>query len=331
MEQMVNQPTPWRIFVSSTYEDMIPYRDAVSEALTSIEHLPIGMEHFVSAPDRPLDVCLADVRRCQLYIVLVGMRYGSIDEESGKSYTELEYEEAIKNKIPVLAFVINENECPILPKFVDTGENAIKLAHFKNRLDSKMTSRFKSAEHLKELVIRSVEAQVKRSTEAKKAESLVVINDEEYVVGAKLFKRFILLPERYKGKEAVLRIRMTGGFSGWRLRDEMFDAFKVKNGDTIFGNDATVFGVDLSDVEEKAQVIDFFAEGKNADWILDNDITNGTIFEGKFRFLYENVVSVASRPFGRDADAKIAALLLIEGLRVIGADPSFKNRKSKKA
>lgn len=330
MAQSVNQSSPWRIFVSSTYEDMIPYREAVSEALTSIEHLPIGMEHFVSTPDRPLDVCLTDVRRCQLYIVLVGMRYGSIDEDSGKSFTELEYEEAVKNKIPVLAFVINEDECPVLPKFVDTGEKAEKLAEFKSRLDSRMTSRFKSAEHLKELVIRSVEAQVKRvaEAEAKKEESLVSSNQDEYILGAKLFKRFILLPERYKGKEAVLRIRMDGGFSGWRLRDEMFDAFRVKNGDSIFGNDATVFGIDLSDVEERTQIIDFFAEGKNADWILDNDITNGTVFEGRFQFLYETVSSATTRSFG-DVDAKVAVLLLIEGQRVIGQD-SQRNNKSRK-
>lgn len=197
--QTKSQPAPWRIFISSTYEDMLPYREAVSDALTSIEHLPIGMEQFVSTPDRSLDVCLTDVRRCQLYVVLVGMRYGSIDDETGKSFTELEYEEALKNNIPVLAFVINENECPVLPKFVDTGVSAEKLKHFKNRLDERMTSRFTSVEHLKELVIRSVEAQVKRTTEAKQAEVLVSADEEEFVAGAKLFKRFILLPERYKG------------------------------------------------------------------------------------------------------------------------------------
>lgn len=328
MAHIANQPIPWRIFVSSTYEDMIPYREAVSEALTSIEHLPVGMEHFVSAPDRSLDVCLTDVRRCQLYVVLVGMRYGSVDEESGKSFTELEYEEALKNKIPVLAFVINENECPILPKFVDTGENAEKLKQFKNRLDKQMTSRFTSADHLKELVIRSVEAQVKRTTEAQKTETQVANNQEEYVIGAKLFRRFILLPERYKGKEAVLRIRMDGGFSGWRLRDEMYEAFHIKNGDAVLGNDATVFGVDLGDIGEKARTIDFFAEGKNADWLLDNEITNGIIFEGKFQFLYENVVGATSRNF-EEVDAKIAVLLLREGLRVLGPDPSYRGRRRK--
>lgn len=321
--QTETQPTPWRIFISSTYEDMLPYREAVSDALTSIEHLPIGMEQFVSTPDRPLDVCLTDVRRCQLYVVLVGMRYGSIDDETGKSFTELEYEEALKNNIPVLAFVINENECSVLPKFVDTGASAEKLKHFKDRLDERMTSRFTSVEHLKELVVRSVEAQVKRTTEAKRAEALASANEEEFVVGAKLFKRFILLPERYKGKEAILRIKMDGGFSGWRLRDAMFDAFHVKSGDAILGNDATVIGIDFSDIDENARIIDFFAEGKNADWLLDNGITNGMIFEGRFRFLYE---TVESRSF-EDPDIRVAILLLLEGIRVIGPDSQYKNRR----
>lgn len=311
MAQIVNQPTPWRIFVSSTYEDMIPYREAVSEALTSIEHLPIGMEHFVSTPDRPLDVCLTDVRRCQLYIVLVGMRYGSVDKESGKSFTELEYEEALKNKIPVLAFVINENECPVLPKFVDTGEEAEKLKQFKSRLDERMTSRFSSVANLKELVIRSVEAQVKRATEPQKDTEQVKKDSEDYVTGAHLFKRFILLPQRHKGKEAILRISMHGGYNGWRLRDEMFEAFHIKNGDAILGNDAVIIGVDMSDLSESLQTIDFFAEGKNADWLLDNGVTNDTVFEGKFRFLYEGVEQRSG------ATAKIATLLLLEGHRII--------------
>lgn len=186
-----------------------------------------------------------------------------------------------------------------------------------------MTSRFTSVEHLKELVIRSVEAQVKRTTEAKQAEVLVSADEEEFVAGAKLFKRFILLPERYKGKEAILRIKMDGGFSGWRLRNAMFDAFHVKNGDSILGNDATIIGIDFSDIDEKARIIDFFAEGKNADWLLDNGITNGMIFEGRFRFLYETVESRSLE----DPDIKIAMLLLLEGIRVIGPDSQYRSRR----
>ena len=164
---------------------------------------------------------------------------------------------------------------------------------------------------------------MKRTTEAKQAEALVSADEEDFVAGAKLFKRFILLPERYKGKEAILRIKMDGGFSGWRLRDAMFDAFHVKNGDSILGNDATVIGIDFSDIDEKARIIDFFAEGKNADWLLDNGITNGMIFEGRFRFLYETVESRSLE----DSDIKIAMLLLLEGIRVIGPDSQYRSRR----
>ena len=160
-----------KIFVSSTFEDMIFYRNAVADAITSLEHLPIGMEHFVSSPDKSLDVCLSDVRRCNIYVLLVGMRYGSIDKDSGKSYTELEYDEAIRCNIPVLAFIIDENECPILPKFFDDGEKAEKLKAFKKRLyDSHMASRFKSPDDLKQLAIRAIETQINRIAEEKKAD-----------------------------------------------------------------------------------------------------------------------------------------------------------------
>ena len=103
----------------------------------------------------------------------------------------------------------------------------------------------------------------------------------------------------------------------------MFDAFHVKNGDSILGNDATVIGIDFSDIDEKARIIDFFAEGKNADWLLDNGITNGMIFEGRFRFLYETVESRSLE----DSDIKIAMLLLLEGIRVIGPDSQYRSRR----
>ena len=121
---MTKQNFACKVFVSSTFEDMIPYRNAVVEAITSLEHLPIGMEHFASSPDKSLDVCLSDVRRCNIYVLLIGMRYGSIDNDTGKSYTELEYEEALRCNIPVLAFIMDENECPVLPKFFDHGEKS---------------------------------------------------------------------------------------------------------------------------------------------------------------------------------------------------------------
>lgn len=323
--------SPWRIFVSSTKEDLIPYREAVETVLTGMEHIPLGMEYFVSSPDSPIDVCLATVRRSQLYIVIVGMRYGSIEEGSGKSFTELEYDEAVKNKIPVLAFIIDEEQCAILPKFVDVGEKAEKLKQFKAKLNSSyLVSRFASIDNLKQLVEKSVQQSVDKIS-ADKAEKNAAQSNEvalaDYIAGAKLFRRFALLPQRYSGREVVLRIRMDGQFGTWKMRDEFFTAFGFDPGDTLFGNDATVIGINMDDLDERARTIDFFAGSENADWILDNEITTGTIFEGKFKFAYEQVEDAVSRSYG-DTAASIAALILIEGKTVIGKEAGFRKAKS---
>lgn len=323
--------SPWRIFVSSTKEDLIPYREAVETVLTGMEHIPLGVEYFVSSPDSPIDVCLATVRRSQLYIVIVGMRYGSIEEGSGKSFTELEYDEAVKNKIPVLAFIIDEEQCPILPKFVDVGEKAEKLKQFKAKLNSSyLVSRFASIDNLKQLVEKSVRQAIDKIS-ADKAEKNAAQSNEvalaDYIAGAKLFRRFALLPQRYSGREVVLRIRMDGQFGTWKMRDEFFTAFGFDPGDTLFGNDATVIGINMDDLDERARTIDFFAGSENADWILDNEITTGTIFEGKFKFAYEQVEGVVSRSYG-DTAASIAALILIEGKTVIGKEAGYRKAKS---
>ena len=323
--------SPWRIFVSSTKEDLIPYREAVETVLTGMEHIPLGMEYFVSSPDSPIDVCLATVRRSQLYIVIVGMRYGSIEEGSGKSFTELEYDEAVKNKIPVLVFIIDEEQCPILPKFVDVGEKAEKLKQFKAKLNSSyLVSRFASIDNLKQLVEKSVRQAIDKIS-ADKAEKNAAQSNEvalaDYIAGAKLFRRFALLPQRYSGREVVLRIRMDGQFGTWKMRDEFFTAFGFDPGDTLFGNDATVIGINMDDLDERARTIDFFAGSENADWILDNEITTGTIFEGKFKFAYEQVEGVVSRSYG-DTAASIAALILIEGKTVIGKEAGYRKAKS---
>lgn len=306
------QSTVWKVFISSTFEDMIPYRDAASDAITSLEHLPIGMEHFVSSPERSLDVCLADVRRCNLYVLLVGMRYGSIDADSGKSFTELEYEEAIRNNIPVLAFVIDENECPVLPKFFDSGEKAEKLKQFKQHLDAThMASRFKSADDLKQLIVRAVESQVKKTLEKEQKLSQEALEKDDFTTGAEIFKRFILLPERYKNEVITLRIRVDGSFGSWKQRDVLFEAYDLPPGDTLRIKDVIAYGVDFMDVDSEATTIDMYAEGKNADWILDSSVTKGSIVEGRFKLLYETIEDITV-----SGDAKIAALLMVEGISV---------------
>ena len=66
------------------------------------------MEYFGADERTPLDVMLDKLSYCQIYIGIIGMRYGSIDKATNKSYTQLEYERAIELKLPsfVLVFLV---------------------------------------------------------------------------------------------------------------------------------------------------------------------------------------------------------------------------------
>ena len=73
------------IFISSTYEDLIPYREEVQRNLIRLEQIVKGMEYFGSSPKDSLTVCLSQVRESKLFVGILGMRYGSVDEDSGLS------------------------------------------------------------------------------------------------------------------------------------------------------------------------------------------------------------------------------------------------------
>lgn len=137
------------VFVSSTFSDLQPYRSAVRDALHRLGSVVRGMEFFGALPDTPRDECLRIVSSCQIYVGIVGMRYGSVDAESGKSFTHLEYEEAIRSKLPSLIYLVDEERQPILPKHIDFGEAAQKLQDLKNLLKTKhVVSFFTSPEDL---------------------------------------------------------------------------------------------------------------------------------------------------------------------------------------
>lgn len=131
-----------RVFVSSTYEDLKPYRVAVKEAIVRLEHIPRGMEYFGSKPGSPKDECLASVRSCEVYIGVFAMRYGSVDEQTGKSMTHLEYEEALSLGIPTLIYLMDEQKQPVLSDHFDTGENAENLRRLKEELKQRSTVSF---------------------------------------------------------------------------------------------------------------------------------------------------------------------------------------------
>lgn len=315
-DRTASPPPAYRIFISSTYVDMIPYRDALQTAITNCDSVAYGMERFVPAPIRPLDRCYEEIAGSQIYILLLGHRYGEIDSDSGKSYTELEFEKAKEIGLPILAFLLDTDKVGTLAKFRESDAQYNALVRFKNELKNSKEitiGQFASEKDLQEKATRAIKETISRLQS-------VVQTAEDPSVGAKLYAKFIKRPERYKGREAILRVRMDGRYGDSRLREEVYEAFDMPIGDALYMNDLFVLGSAI-DVDQEGWLIDAWADGEAADWLDDNEVTTGTTFEAKFRFAHEIVKNGGRVPGGAPRDVYQAKLVMIEGIRVVEKEP----------
>lgn len=98
-----------QVFVSSTYTDLIEERQAAVQAILDAGHIPAGMELFKAGNESQLKTIYKWIDDSDVYMLILGGRYGSIETNTGKSYTQLEYEYALSKDIPVFALVLSES------------------------------------------------------------------------------------------------------------------------------------------------------------------------------------------------------------------------------
>ncbi len=99
----------YQVFISSTYADLKNERRKILDILLMADCIPAGMEAFVASDVEQFKVIKKAIDLCDYYILIIGKRYGSINEETGLSYTEMEYEYAREKGIPVLVFALDES------------------------------------------------------------------------------------------------------------------------------------------------------------------------------------------------------------------------------
>jgi Domain of unknown function (DUF4062) len=100
----------YQIFVSSTYDDLKDEREIVIQTLMKMGCIPAGMELFPAADEEQFEFIKKVIDDCDYYLLIIGGRYGSTTSE-GLSYTEKEYDYAIKKGIKVIALIHgNPNE-----------------------------------------------------------------------------------------------------------------------------------------------------------------------------------------------------------------------------
>ena len=154
----------------------------------------------------------------------------------------------------------------------------------------------------------------------KKSHEKFSVTKEELEQGGKDFEVFWLRPKKMANKEAVLRMRINERWGGWKLKDGLVRSLGLEVGDTINTEISVLNGIGLI---EDADDTDLFASGAGADWLLDNNISQGAIIDAKVRFVY------AEAPVGgRDGrDVWKLSLVFIEGYAVV-EEGCFNNKKS---
>jgi hypothetical protein len=103
----------FQIFLSSTVDDLVEERKAAIEILRGHGRV---IDSYQAGPLPTVENCLADVRSSQLYVLILGRRYGwtpaGESDIHAKSITELEYDECTVNAaspIPRLVFIRTTN------------------------------------------------------------------------------------------------------------------------------------------------------------------------------------------------------------------------------
>jgi Domain of unknown function (DUF4062) len=213
------------VFISSTYEDLKEYRRAIWDLLKKFNVSVSGMEDLGARKDSPLATCIAEVEQSDIYLGVIAFRLGSVDSQSGRSFTQIEYEKAYSLGKEILIYLVDEQNALFPFPYIDRDDKGTKLDALKALLRERHpTESFTSAEDLKEKLQRDLKRLL---TEKPSLEA----NPDEYVISKQIIDLFFLTPKRYSGRE----IRVTVQFKGppFPASKKLCNAFNLEFGETI--------------------------------------------------------------------------------------------------
>lgn len=149
-----------QVFISSTFIDLQDERQAAVQAVLNAGHIPAGMELFKAGDKSQKETIKRWIEESDVYMLILGGRYGSIEEQSGKSYTQWEYDYAGELGKPRFAIVIKESyldeKVRLLGKVVLERENPQLYEAFKADVLSKMSKFYSDIKDIKLTVLESL-------------------------------------------------------------------------------------------------------------------------------------------------------------------------------
>jgi len=94
-----------KIFISSTFQDLKEERERLHISLKKAGLESLGMEFFVAESKHSKDVCFREIDKADLILLIVTDNYGTVDAETSKSFTHLEFKRAKDGNKEILAFL----------------------------------------------------------------------------------------------------------------------------------------------------------------------------------------------------------------------------------
>ncbi|MFZ5821114.1 MAG: DUF4062 domain-containing protein [Chloroflexota bacterium] len=143
-----------KVFLSSTYNDLVEHRKAAHDALEQLGLHVIWMEAFGARPVESTKACLDEVAECELFVGIYAHRYGYIPAGADISITEQEFDHAQKLGKPIFGFIVNEDHA-WSPKHIEHDKKA-KLDAFLGKVKKQPVEFFTTPDNLAQNIASSV-------------------------------------------------------------------------------------------------------------------------------------------------------------------------------
>lgn len=150
----------YQIFISSTFNNFEKERASLSQTILRRGYYPAGMEWFPGIDEEQFEYIKQVIDDSDYYVLILGGLYGTIASD-GRSYTEKEYDYAIRKGKKIISLVQKN------PTIVESDdERKIKFTQFhKKVIDKRLVSFWDNQEDLISKFTASLEATIKKFPE----------------------------------------------------------------------------------------------------------------------------------------------------------------------
>lgn len=139
----------YQVFISSTFTDLGQERQDAIRTVLDLGHIPSGMEIFPATDVEQFKYITKVIDECDYYVLIIGGRYGSMDE-AGISFTEKEYGYAVDQRKIILAFIHGDPTSIAVSKSDTDPVLAAKLTAFREKVSKgRLVQFWKTSEELK--------------------------------------------------------------------------------------------------------------------------------------------------------------------------------------